>query len=207
MRLRSRWWWLAVPGVLVAAALVIIAVLAGTYQPLAFGSTGNSAERYPGLPTGVGIHPVNNFGGVSEDIYIPPQRGTFSLFVDIYNGGTYAVTIQSVRVPQPLTPAGPVRYSRPPGGNGALIPPLTSRVLRDVQVGPGQEIYVGIPVRTWPCKQIHSRALALPSFYATERFAMFTHTVALPWGLQGDRLILYPPVGRPGGSGISCVRN
>jgi hypothetical protein len=79
-------------------------------------------------------------------------------------------------------------------------------VLRDVQLGPGQEIYVGIPVRTWPCTQINSRALALPSFYVTEGFAFFTHTVALPWGMQGDRLILYPPVGRPGESGISCVR-
>ena len=109
IRLRPRWWWLAVPGVLVAAALVIVAVLANTYQPLTLGGLGNSAELYPGLPAGVGIHYVNNFGGVSEDIYIPPQRGTFSLFVDIYNNGTYAVTIQSVTVPQPLTPAGPVR--------------------------------------------------------------------------------------------------
>jgi len=183
----------------------VIAVLADTYQPLALGGTGNSAELYPGLPAGVGIHPVNNFGGVDEDIYIPPQRGTFSLFVDIYNSGTHAVTIQSVTVPQPLKPAGPVRYSRPPGGYGAPIPPLRSRVLRDVRLGPGQEIYVGIPVRTWPCTQIHVGALALPSFFVAERFAFFTHTAALPWGEQGDRLILFPPVGRPGEAGISCV--
>ncbi len=193
------------PGGLLVAALVVVATLAGAYQPLALGGTGNSAELYPGLPAGVGIHPVNNFGGVGEDIYIPPQRGTFSLFVDLYNSGTYAVTIQSVTVPQPLTPAGSVRYSRPPGGDGAVIPPPTSRVLRDVRLGPGQEIYVGIPVRTWPCTQIHSAALTLPSFYVTERFALFTRTVALPWGQQGDRLILYPPVGRPGESGISCT--
>ena len=70
---------------------------------------------------------------------IPPQRGTFSLFVDIYNNGTYAVTIQSVTVPRPLTPAGSVRYSRPPGGDGAVIPPPTSRVLRDVRLGPGRK--------------------------------------------------------------------
>jgi hypothetical protein len=30
-----------------------------------------------GLPTGHGIHAVNDFGGLSEDIFIPPQRGTF----------------------------------------------------------------------------------------------------------------------------------
>lgn len=164
--------------------MVTVAILAGTYQPLTFGSTGNSAELYPGLPAGAGIHPVNNFGGVSEDIYIPPQRGTFSLFVDIYNNGTYAVTIQAVTVPRPLTSAGPVRCSRPPGGNGAPIPPLASHDLHDVRLGPGQEIYVGIPVPTWPCTQIDSFATALPSFYVMERFAFFTHTAALPWGLQ-----------------------
>lgn len=31
-----------------------------------------------GLPTGHGIHAVNDFGGLSEDIFIPPRRGTFS---------------------------------------------------------------------------------------------------------------------------------
>lgn len=57
-----------------------------------------------------------------------------------YNNGTYAVTIQSVTVPQPLTPAGPVGYSLPPGGDGAPIPPLTSHVLHDVRLGPGQHL-------------------------------------------------------------------
>ena len=85
------------------------------------------------------------------------------------------------------------------------MPPLTSHVLHDVRLGPGQEIYVGIPVRTWPCTQTDSFATALPSFYVTERFAFFTHTAALPWGLQGDRLILYPLVGHAGEPGISCV--
>ena len=62
-RLRSRGWWLAVPGVLTVAAVVTVAILAGTYQPLTFGSTGNSAELYPGLPAGVGITPSTTSAG------------------------------------------------------------------------------------------------------------------------------------------------
>ena len=79
-------------------------------------------------------------------------------------------------------------------------------MLRDVRLGPGQDIYVGIPVRTWPCTQTHSFAMALPSFYVTERFAFFTHTAALPWAEHGDRLILFPLVGHRGEPGIICVR-
>jgi hypothetical protein len=98
---RHRWlrWLLLALGVLMVATLVILAVLAGSYQPLTYGESENSAMAFPGLPTGQGIHPVNNMGGFSEDFYLPPQRGTFSLFASLGNYGTYPITIESVSLP------------------------------------------------------------------------------------------------------------
>jgi hypothetical protein len=81
------------------------------------------------LPAGTGIRAVNTFGFVREDIYIPPQRGAFSLFVDLANNGTRAVIIESVTVPRggPLTMAGPAVYTRPGGGDGQpAVPPGTA---------------------------------------------------------------------------------
>jgi hypothetical protein len=60
-RRRSLWrWCLAGLGSLLAAAVVVLAVLAATYQPaLSDGAWGGS---FPGMPTGTGIRPVNTFG-------------------------------------------------------------------------------------------------------------------------------------------------
>jgi len=204
---RVLWWWsLAGFGVLAVSALIAVSVLAATYQPLSFGGTGNSAELFPGLPAGQGIHPVNTVGGLHEDFYIPPQRGTFSLFVDIYNGGSYAVTIESVSLPSggPVTLAGPVRYSTPGMGGSDMIPPPISRVLHIVVLRPGQDLFLGFPVRTWPCAQQYGWA-SEPSFNVKMRFALFTRTVAMPWGSLGDSLVMHAPVGRPGDSGIFCL--
>ena len=92
-----RLWWL-VPVALVAVVIAVVVLhKKGPAAPsLEWGSTGNSAELYPGLPAGKGIHPVNTFGGLHDDIYIPPQAGVFSLFVDIRNSGGQAAMIESV---------------------------------------------------------------------------------------------------------------
>jgi hypothetical protein len=198
-------WWLAGSVVVVAVALIILGVRAARYQPLSYGSVGNSAEQFPGLPGGQGIHAVNNLGGFHEDIYIPPQRGTFSLFGDIANNGTFPVTIKSVSLP-PGGPvlAGPVRYSTPGMGGSNEIPPPVSRVLHDVVLKPGQEMYVGLPVRTWPCAQTDIWT-GIQSFFVTMKFALFTRSVALPWGHLGDSLIMHEPGGRPGGQDTFCL--
>ena len=134
--------------VIVAAAASVLLTLANDYQPLMYGEDSMRNLTYPGLPAGQGIRTVNTFGGIRQDLYIPPQRGTFYLFADIMNGGSRAVIVENVFMPygSALTPAGRARYARPPeGGNIAVGSPQPSRVLHDVKLGPGAEIFVAIP--------------------------------------------------------------
>jgi hypothetical protein len=205
-RRMRRWSALAVLLLAVTAVSVLLVGWAVSFQPLGFGGTGFGNEYYPGLPTGVGIREVNTFRGVREDIYIPPQPGTFSLFVDLTNNGNRAVTIESVTLPrddgrfEPLTPAGPVIYSAE--YPGSLVGWKTA-VLRNVTLAPGSDIYIGIPVRTWPCGIEHSW-ITVPSFSVTYNYLVFTHTVAVAWGNKNDELIMQEHGGRPGQPGIFC---
>jgi hypothetical protein len=206
-RWRRRWWlWALLPAGLGCTALVCLAVAASRYEPLGFGSTGNSAELFPGLPAGQGIHVVNTLGNVHEDFYIPPQRGTFSLFADLTNNGSHPVTITSVRLPagSPISLAGPVRYSYPGMGGSNIIPPPTSRVLHDVVLQPGEELFLGFPVRTWPCAQTDIWT-SISGFDVVMKYLTFTHTVVVPWGMKGDSLILREPGGAPGASDTVCA--
>jgi hypothetical protein len=207
---RMRRWWLVAAGVLalVLAAAIVLVELAAHYQPLGFGGTGYSNGYFPGLPTGTGIRAVNTFGYLHEDIYIPPQRATFSLFIDLANNGGQPVTIGAVTLQKsgqgfwPLTPAGPVRYARPDWWG--IVGRWKSRILRSVTLGPGQDIYIGVPARMWPCAQRYGWT-SVPSFYVTYRYLFVTRTVALPWGMKNDQLIMLGPGGQPGQPGIVCA--
>ena len=204
---RRTWRWALLAVALLGAAVVILAIAASRYQPVGFGDTGNSLELFPGLPAGQGIHPVNDLGGFHEDMYIPPQRHVFSLFASIMNNGTHAVTISSVRLPEgtPLVPAGPVRYSMPGMGGSDQIPPPRSRVLHEVVLRPGQELFLGFPARTqWPCARTDGWE-SISDFDVTVGYAMFSHTVAIPWGSQGDSLLVRAPGGRPGQKDVICA--
>jgi len=202
---RRRWlqFGLVVVG-LACIAVVVLAVMASHYQPVSYGSMQSSV--FPGIPGGKGIRAVNNLGGFHEDIYIPPQRGTFGLFADIRNNGTHPVTIVSVRLPGPgpLQLAGPVRYSKPGMGGSRQIPPPMSRVLHSVVLQPGQEMFLGFPVWMWPCTS-HQGWEGLDSFSVKVKYAMFTHTVAVPWGMNGDSLLVRAPGGKPGQKGVTCA--
>src|SRR6266699_7151795 len=107
--------------------------------------------RVPGLPAGRGFRVVNNLGGVHQDIYVPPQRGTFALVATITNNGTHPVTILSASPPQGsgLWIAGAIRCSTPGMGGSSQIPPPASRVLRNVELAPGQEMFIGFPMKMW----------------------------------------------------------
>lgn len=204
----ARWWWLVAAGVVAVAAFLVAEVLGTRPEPISisYGSSGNTAELYPGLHPGRGIRPVNDFGPFHEDIYIPPQNGTFSLFADIANNGTGPVTVESVSMPagSPVTLAAPVRYSTPGMGGSNQIPPPMSRVLHDVVLGPGQEMFVGFPVRMWPCAQKDGWT-EISFFLVRVRNAQVTRTVAVPWGNLGDALIVHAPGGRPGQPGTVCA--
>ncbi|HUZ36864.1 MAG TPA: hypothetical protein VMV17_11090 [Streptosporangiaceae bacterium] len=191
---------------LACAAGVIVAVVASRYRPVGYGSLSSGSEAFPGLPAGRGIHPVNNLGGFHEDIYIPPQRGTFSLFADIANTGTHPVTIVSASLGQisPFFLSALVRYSMAGMGGSDQIPPPVSRVLHDVVLRPGQQMFLGFPVHMWPCTTSQGWE-GISSFYVRVRYLVFTHTVAVPWGMRGDSLLVRSPGGRPGQKGVVCA--
>jgi hypothetical protein len=157
------------------------------------------AASFPGMPTAVGLRPVNTFGNSNGDIYVPPQRGVFSIAESIQNSGPFAVTIEAVTVsqpqqpgitPWPLTPAGPARYF--PAYNSSWSG--KGRPVAGLSLRPGQAIYVGIPMRmSGPC-YVPNGWTGLNVFYVKERFLIFTHWVAIPLGTP---LIFHEPE-RPG---------
>jgi hypothetical protein len=187
--------------------VTILAIVAGRYQPVSYGSVSSSIEWFPGLPAGHGIRPVNDLGGAHEDMYIPPQRGVFSLFADLANNGTHPVTIVSVRLPEGsgLFLAAPVRYSVPGTGGSSQISPPVSRVLHEVVLQPGRDLYVGFPVHMWPCTTNDENWETIFSFSVRVRYSIFTHTVEVPWGMKGDSLVVRAPGGRPGQKGATCA--
>jgi hypothetical protein len=205
-----RWWWLwaLIPVGVAGVTLAILAVAASRYEPLGFGDLSNSAETFPGLPTGQGIHLVNTVGGLHEDVYIPPQRRTFSLFADVTNNGTHPVTITSVRLPpgSAISLAGPVRYSYMGMGPNPQnqVPPPVSRVLHSVVLQPGQDLFLGFPVHMWPCGQKYGWT-SLPEFDVTMKYLSFAHTVAMPWGSHNDALVMHGSGGTPGEKDTVCA--
>jgi hypothetical protein len=207
---RWRWlaWLLAAVTVIVIVSVSVLWTFVNDYGPITYGLDGTGGLRYPGLPAGHGIRTVNDFGRFREDFYIPPQRGTFYLFVSILNTGTRAVTVEKLTLPRfsHLVLAGPVRYSRqgPPGTSGILPP---KRILHNVRLGPYEQIHIAIPVHSWPCARIRNSGWsAVPRFYVSYRF-MFFHTVAsLPWGNDDEMLIMRAPFGKPGQPGVFCAK-
>jgi hypothetical protein len=115
-------------GALLAAAVTVLGVLAGTYQPLEFGgqwSTAGGSNYFPGLPSGTGLRSVNTFGERTGQVYVPPQGGVFTVMESIYDNGPKPVTIEAVSIlspqnqayaaegesPWPVVPAGPVHWT------------------------------------------------------------------------------------------------
>jgi hypothetical protein len=208
---RWRWRWLAwlalAVTVIIAASASILLTLADDYRPLEYGLDWSGGLSYPGLPAGHGIRIINNFGGIREDIYVPPQRGTFYLSASVMNTGSRAVIIEKVSLPRfsKLVPAGPVRYARQGRPNTSGIPPAR-RILHNVKLGPYQQIHIAIPVHSWPCaKTRNSGWSVVPRFYVSYRFLFFHHVAALPWGFKDDIIIMHAPFGKPGQPGVFCA--
>ena len=136
-------------GGLGAVCVVVAGVLAGTYRPVGFG--GYWGGSFPGLPTGVGLRDVNTFGMSNGDVYVPPQRGIFTVNESIQNSGSLAVTIEAVTLIRP----GQTRISTWPlrtAGQTMYLPeygprPAMGRRVAGLSLRPGQAIVVGIPAR------------------------------------------------------------
>jgi hypothetical protein len=189
---------------LASAVLAVLASVASRYQPIGNGE--DLSFAFPGLPAGKGFRVVNNLGGFHQDIYVPPQRGTFALVATITNDGTHPVTIVSASPPQGsgLWPAGAIRYSIPGMGGSNQIPPPTSRVLRNVELAPGLEMFIGFPMQMWPCAPLGGWQ-GIPTFTVKTLYLFFTHTVDLPWFLFDDSVLMRLPGGKPGHKGVTCA--
>jgi hypothetical protein len=177
-------------GLLLTTTVVVLAVLAGTYQPIRFGDT--YGGDFPGLPHGTGLRSVNTFADATGEIYIPPQSGAFSVIPSIYNNGPLSVTIEAVSIlsPQqqadarqggalwPLRPAGPVRWQFQYTGPGR--PDLPSgRSVAGVSLPSGQGMALGIPLQTSGVCHDRGGWARTDVFYVKERFGFFTHWVAV----------------------------
>jgi hypothetical protein len=190
--------WL-VPVILVAAAAVVLAALAASYQPLAGGSSGGGS--FPGLRTGAGLRWLR--GGPSEQLYVPPQRGTFALGGSVDNDGSWPVTIVGVfqAAGSPFTAAGQAVYIS--GQDPNPLQPRV-RVLHDLRLGPGQSIEVGMPLRTPYCAY-RRPDIGVPSFLIKERFLVFTRIVAIPYLPDGSPVVTNAPGSRAGAPGTFCA--
>jgi hypothetical protein len=191
-RSRTPWrrWAPVTLAALATAALVVLAVLAWTYQPIPLFS-GESGGSFPGLPAGTGLRVVNTFGTQTGQLYVPPQSGAFTVVESIENTGPEAVTVEAVSIlaPQeqamirdgapayPLAPAGPVL-----GWIETWHSPLpAARPIAGLTLGPGQVMRVGIPVRLSSGCYIKGSWSGDVAFYVKERFLIFTHWVAVPF--------------------------
>jgi hypothetical protein len=204
---RRRWpWAVAVVAGAVVVAFVVIALLAGAYQPLEFG--GSWGGTVPGLgATAVGRN-VNNFGGQTGQFYIPPRRTAFTIVESIQNSGPTTVTIEDVSLAPPNE-----AYSWPlrAAGQALYMPEYyrgktawrVGRPVDGLSLGPSQAIVVGIPARmSGACYQPNSSTGATV-FYVQMRFLTFTKWVALPLGTP---LLMREPEPRGNNPGLICPK-
>jgi hypothetical protein len=200
-RRSPRRWWLLGLGALLAIAVIVLAVLAATYQPVQFG--GAWGGTFPGMPAGTGIRDVNTFGGTTGQTYIPPQSGVVTITESIYNPGPEAVTIEAVSIlspqqqaqaaagiiPWPLIPDGPVHWmleEHSPHHPG----PVSGTYVAGVSLPPGQGLILGIPVRMRSACYITGGWTSIDAFYVEDRFLAFTHWVAVQ--VQSPLLLRQP---------------
>lgn len=197
---RRRWWLIALRG-LAVVCVVVTAALAGTYQPVGFG--GYWGAGFPGQPAGIGLRDVNTFGNSNGDLYVPPQRGVFTVAESIQNSGPLAVTIEAVTVIRPGQP-GITPWPLRPGGQALYMPeygprPATGRPVAGLSLMPGQAIVVGIPARLSSACYVPNGWTGANFFYVKERFLFFTRWVEIPLGTP---LMFHEP--EVGASGMAC---
>lgn len=170
------------------------------------------------MPAARGIQTVNTFGDNQGETYVPPQLGVFTILETILNTGPEPVTIEAVSMlspaeqanqaqgspPWPLTPAGPVRWQNMI--TSSIEPrPVSGTSVAGLTLRPGEDVYVGIPVRlSGTCYDPGSFA-AVDTFYVKERFLSFTHWVTITLGSP----FIFRQPSSPGGEpakDLTCLR-
>src|SRR5262249_15197268 len=159
---------------------------------------------FPGMPVGVGLRAVNTFGDSNGHIYVPPQRGVFTVPESIENSGPVPITIEAVTASRPEQPGITARWPLTPAGQALYVPADVPRPTRGTPVAglslrPGQAIFVGIPVRLSDVCYVPNGWTGLNVFYVKERFLIFTRWVAIPLETP---LMFHEP--EPRGAGMAC---
>ena len=162
--------------------LAIVAMIwTARYQPLD-GGAGLNVETYhfPGMPHGLRPQPVNTFGNLRGELYLPPQRGVMTLAVTIRNNGPAAVTIDSVSIDRYPPLAGKPRYLDVSPSAKAVFSADRGPVAA-TSLEPGQTIVVGIPVHVPDCGNKAAKPYVMvSSILVREQFLVFTHTASVP---------------------------
>jgi hypothetical protein len=187
--------------------VVVLVILAATYQPL--GSGGSEGGPFPGLPLGTPGRFVNQFAGATGELFFPPQRGNFTILASLENSGSRAVTVQAVTFVAPgavgdwpLVPAGPVLYMP---GEYARHQRVwrTGRPVKGLSLGPGESIVVGIQVRMADSCYVSGGGWSTDQFWVQERYLTFTHWVAIPLEVP---VLMREPEPAGAGAGLVCLK-
>jgi hypothetical protein len=178
---RRRWRraWLLAASVLAFAVVGVLLGKAAVYQPLGWGGLDGPFRACRQASASQGSQQLRT--SRRRLLRAAPARRVFlrrfdreqRLAARDYRGGNHVAPADGS---YPVRLAGPVLYTTDMGRLGA---PQT-HALRNLTLGPGQGIFIGIPLRMQPCGQADGWSTDA-AFYAKEHFLFFTHTVPIPW--------------------------
>jgi len=207
-----RKWRLAISAfaAVVAAAVIVLGVLAGTYQPL--GLDGVEYGPVAGMPPWVADR-VNTFGNEAGQLYVSPRSGPFTIEGNVTNTGPEPVTITAAKVaesgtsafPWPLVMAGQAKWFTL-GGDlpGALPSGCIDRAcsLTGLRLLPGITVTIALPVRfVYSCFEPDS-STGPTELQVGEQFGPFSQWVIIAFPVP--YLFREPePSGIPG---VTCLR-
>jgi hypothetical protein len=154
------------------------------------------------MPVGQRPRPVNTFGNLPGELYLPAQRGNLTVTVILRNNGPIAVTIESVSIDPSLALAGKPLYRK------ALLTPnkllsATRGPVSGLVLQPGETVVVGLPLHVPACVNRDSTPYVMAdSFTVTDRFFGFTHRGAIPLAIP----LIWLPAFQAGTPGTVCAR-
>jgi hypothetical protein len=193
-RLRHSRWLVRVlgaSGVLIVVAVIVCAVLAGTYQPL--GVDGEATGPVGGMPP-FAASLTNTFGSEPGQYYVAPRTTPFTIEGTVTNTGPEPVTIIGATIINPAAPGGsllawPLTMAGQaewynPENDPAQLPAgceLKACPLSGLRLQPGVGVTIALPVRFVSSCYDPNGWTGADRFYVRERFGPFTHWVAIAY--------------------------